>query len=416
MVLHQPGILMRTIKCPECGAPAAAHPAGERFTCEYCGSLVQMDGSRPVLLELAPGAERVRPPPPEATRHATLGAAVSVGLMLCIGVAVVSAYLFSRRSAMPRQVSLGEILSVSLAQTSDPLAASLGVNTFTDDSVYAPLADGPFGYASFSWDDEHPGHVSRVYLGVDGAGALDPSFLDPMGAFWGTHWAPSGEDYLVFEWKGACLMAGVDGSSLQVSADPDEDPDWATRLDLLWGIAGDILTGRSPAISHADRQRWLAGGYTPAELGALSIDTTVDQARDVVLAAFPDARVEKFIDLDLTVPLDHPWARTVKLSWPNEEGGTLESADVWPRSTSGWDDPEAVVACLQAAYGPGDVEVTDHIEGTTRTSWEPDGLTWIVVYRDYLSVHTNGSWGHPTTQAGWERLWEALASCPTPAG
>lgn len=402
---------MRTIQCPNCGAPVQSQPTTARFTCEYCGSLVEMDGDRPILLRTAQQTEA----PKSSGAGGVAGCAVGLGGLLVValvGVGIAVSVSGGPQAVLTQEVPWAELRAQPLSQSPAQLGEAVGVEPFAETSLYVRLADTPFDYASITWSEDHLDHVQGVYLGLDGETAPDPTVLAGLEPFWGSRLRQTGEEYRSFRWRGAAMMGSVDGTSLHIDADPDEDPDWAHRLDLLWTVLGAALAGEPPQVPEDEQVRWLALGHAPQELGALSILTPVDQAASVVQASFPDALVEKRAGLDLTVPLRMDSVASVELSWPNEEGGTLEDATLWPPDTSaGFTDAQALVSCLSAAWGAPEENVLDHLEGTRRYEWEPEGLTEVGLYPNHLSITVEQSWGRSSSQEGWTRFWEVLSGC-----
>lgn len=397
------------LECPSCGAPLRWKGHAPVVACRYCDAHVHTPTGKPTH----------EPAVVRSQGRASGGCAIPlvvVGLVSIIGLIAAVASILSSGTGGLTGVSMATLTALSLEGDNATVAQALGLAPDAEgDDLHVPLRGSDFDYAYLRWDDEHPEHVASFGLyandGHPSPAALEAALEQTLGR----RLEPEQDGYRYWRWAGANLNLSVDGSHLGGHTLPEDDAHWAYRTRLLWSVVLAAAQGQALELQPSTLESWLAHGYDISELAAMSLDYDVDGASAYTQATFPGSHATVFISLDVDVPLAHPWFGDAELSWPNEPGGKLASAQLHPPpGHQTFPDQQPIRACLDRALGAGETSVDDHLAGTWSARWElPDG-TWLHLSRYSLGIHRDRGHGPArATAASWRRVLNALQACGT---
>ncbi len=391
------------LECPSCGAPLRWKGEAPVVACRYCDTHVHTPTGQ---VTREPAVVRSQP---KSSAGCTV-LAVIVGVNLMVGAIALVASLATEGVGGVAGVSIDTLATISLEADNATIAAALGLAPDDDgDDLHIPLRGSDFDYAFLRWDDGYPDHVASIgFYATDGH--PDPAtLLATLDHSLGRRLEPETDGYRYWRWAGSHANVSIDGSHLGAHSDPESDSHWAYRTRLLWSVVLAAASGRPLELEPATRKAWLAHGYSLGELGAMDLGQDVDSAAVYMASTFPGSHAEAFISLDVEVPLSHPWFGAAELSWENEPNGPLETTRLSPiPGAQTFPDQAAIRRCLDAAMGPGEHRVDDHLAGTWSMSWERPGETWAHLSRYALNIHHGQD---RRTPPAWRRFIASLEAC-----
>jgi hypothetical protein len=376
------------LECGHCGAPLDVREGASITTCKYCGKANERQRMRTIAAE----TPRDFSPPPRWTPPAEFPApsnvpldyrrnpassaatAITLSLVLGIGVAIVGAVIATR--SVGGKSSKGAAGSVFSSGATPAMLAALNLNQdpagiakalsgrLSDKSVYVPLSDPRFEYASFSWDEKHLDHPSNFYLGARKGVLTDPR----MAQVFATR-LHGGLEQGSWNWFGGSGFHNAQdsasvGGHVQLSVSglnkDVENPRWKEKLDAVWKVALEAAFAVPTNFSPADMSELLGAGHPLIKLASIDPGTTVEFAPETMKRLFPGSGVSTFISLDVDVSIEHPLFKHADMAWKNEKGGQLESVHFRPKAN--WaSHREAFVACATGKLGKPDVRVADYV-------------------------------------------------------
>jgi hypothetical protein len=397
------------LECPSCGAPLRWKGVAPVVACRYCDTHVH-----------TPSGQVTHEPAVIRSQGKASGGcgvvAFILGINLLVGGIALVVSLATEGVGKLTGVPMERLAALDIGSDNAAVALALGLAADEEgDDLYVPLRGNGFDYAVLQWPDAHPERVSSFYFyaseGNPDIAAVLASLEHSLGRRLEADREGDGTRY--WRWAGAHINISTDGTHMGFSVDPEDDPHWAYRAELLWSVALAAAQGQALELQPDTRKAWLAHGYPISALAQLDLRYEVDGARAYVPATFPGAHEEIFIDLDFTIPLDHLWFGEVELSWANEAGGALEDASLHPvPGLQHLADQDAVQRCLDQALGRGERRVQDHLAGTWSAGWELRDGTWLNLSQYGLDIHLDGWNGEGKDKsASWRRIVAALDGC-----
>jgi len=420
------------LECGHCGAPLDVREGVSITKCRYCGKSNERQRMRTIAAQtprnFRPPRQWVPPAQFAAPSNVTLPyhgskapLAIAVAGFFVLAMSAAGTYVAMR----PRAGSIGgsgmsgptllsgvtpQVLKgVNLAQNPAGVARDLGARP-SETSVYVKLGDPRFEYISISWDKGHPEHPNGFYFGSREKTGLDAQSRAALerhltGGFEKGSWNSVGHTNFHVQPDGS--MSG----HVQIVVpghDEKPNPKWKEQLATLWKVALEAAFGIPANISDRDAFELLSKGHPFSQLTAIDPTTSVDTAADAVLRALPGSVASTFIDLDISVAVDHPLFRQVDLSWKNEKGGKLRSAHFRAKPT--YDAKiEALVGCLKGKLGEPKVDVTDYVNKKQSYRFPlPSGTLRVYETNPYITGHGRNG----ISTADWKRVVEALGGCP----
>ena len=401
-----------SLECPSCGAPVRWQGEAHVVECRYCGQRVLTDSWQPTE-EPAVVRSRVRP------RNQALAVLIPLAMVLLMGglsmfITVVQQGSVSGGPLGMSRVDQATLGAVSLASSPEAYAAALGLSPSTEDHVLAYLNGMGFNYAAISWDEDHPGCATSISLHTEVPHPNAANIEAWLEFYLGRRLEHQDKGRLAYSWQSVYLWFDEDRTILGLHVDPDTDPDWQYRMQLLWSVLLASIAGQDLHLDDTILRDWLGWGYTLGSLAQFDPTTTIDQVRARLPSLFPGAIEDRSSSLNYEIPLAHPWFGLVGLSWNNEQGGLLRSVTFWPPTgLEALADQTAVRRCVGEMFGQPTTRELDHLEGTWYANWEPAGLNSVSVYPNLMSVDVvrHGHKVTPRVRATWRRLLTGLQSC-----
>lgn len=213
-----------------------------------------------------------------------------------------------------------------------------------------------------------------------------------------------------WQWGDVHFAWSAGGMSAEVGRDL-LDPLRKRRALAAWSLI--LGAAFNPALSpSADELRdVMGGGYPVLTLSKISSSMPLERVKATVAAAFPGALIEAKIQMNATIPLDHPFLRSAELRWFVEPGGMMREASFVSKPALRSAALDAFARCLTRSFGQPRVTIVDPIEGTKSYTFR-SGTAQIDLHPS-LSMSAYGLHGVPTTVEAetWQKLVTALNAC-----
>ncbi|MDC3962268.1 hypothetical protein [Polyangium jinanense] len=416
------------LECRQCGAPLDVKPDATLTKCRYCGTTSERRLLRTVSAETP---RDFRPPPqwippphvpapsnlpltyhPAPPRGAVIGA-LAAGIMAAVlGVTVALVTLGKPRSSgkggvvatvLPGKTPQ-ELAAVRIDQTRENLAKALSGNPLG--SMLAVSVSHPrYQSISFMYDDKEPAFPHSFTLVQRSGATVEPKGIEALGSrlhggLVDGSWNWAGLVAVNTDAKtglvSATVLGGrVGGTSAQAKA----------QLVAMWKLVLHAVFGAGSGPT-AEEARWIGAPHPFAALETIDLTTTVDKAAATLTQKFPGAALSTFIELGVTVAVDHPLLWNAELSYPNEKGGTLRIVAL--RGTKAFPARrEALVGCLEGKLGKAKVQDRDFL--AKKRDYEfTVGKLWINIGETDARVH----WFPGRLNApDWKRVMNALGAC-----
>ncbi len=403
------------LECPSCGAPLRWKGEAPVVACRYCGTHVHTPSGQPTAEPAV-----VRSQGHGGGKAGCIVFLVVIGINLVVALIALVSAVISDGPGSIAGVHVDKLVALSLEGDNATVAEALGLAPDEEgDNLHVPLRGSGFDYAYLGWDDEHPGHVASFGLYAGEGHPEAASRITQLQGILGRRLVLDGETW-GWHWADGYLHAADDLSNLGFHADPDDDPHWQYRMQLLWSACTAVATGKPFEPSDDTRTAWLAHGYDMGDLAAMDLRYDVDSVRAYMPSVFPGAHEAVFSGLDFTIPLAHPWFGQVELSWPNQAGGTIESAGLRPApGHQSFPDPLPIRQCLDKALGQGEVRVDDHLKGSWSARWTLNDEVWLHLGQYSLTLHLDNSRSEVANPArksrlrasAWKKVFRALEGC-----
>ncbi|MDC0746409.1 hypothetical protein [Polyangium mundeleinium] len=421
------------LECRHCGAPLDVKPEAALTKCRYCDTTSERRLLRTVSAETP---RDFRPPsqwtpPPQfpapsnqalAYHEVTLRANTRANwIVLLVGVSFAAALVpvllltlgptkggSSKKGGIVGGVLPGktpqELAAVRIDQSRENLAKALSGSPMGSMLVVS-VSHPRYQSISFMYDDKEPAFPQSFTLVQRSGATPDPKGIEALGSrlhgglvngSW--NWAglvSVNTDAKTGLVSASVLGARVGGTSAQAKV----------QLVAVWKLVLHAVfgAGSGPTVEEA---RWIGAPHPFAALETIDLTTTVDKAAATLTQKFPGASLSTFIDLSVTVSVDHPLLRNAELSYPNEKGGTLRTAAM--RGTKAFPERrEALVACLEGKLGKAKVEDRDYL--AKKRDYEfALGKMWLRIGENEARVHwLPGRLSAPD----WKRIVGALSAC-----
>ena len=155
----------------------------------------------------------------------------------------------------------------------------------------------------------------------------------------------------------------------------------------------------------------MGGGYPVRALSKISPSMSLERVKATGATAFPGALIEANIQMNATIPLDHPFLRSAELRWFVEPGGMMIEASFVSKPALRSTARDAFAHSLTWSFGQPRVTIVDPIEGTKSFTFR-SGTAQIDHDRP-LSMRAYGLHGIPTAVKAetWQKLVTALNAC-----
>ncbi|MDI1482887.1 hypothetical protein [Polyangium sp. y55x31] len=420
------------LECRHCGAPLDVKPDAALTKCRYCGTTSERRLLRTVSAE-TPRDFRPPPqwiPPPQfpapsnqalAYHEETLRANTRANwIALLVGVSLASSLVLgllialggsmgsSKKGGVVASVLPGktpqELAAVRIDQSRENLAKALSGNPMG--SMLAVSVSHPrYQSISFMYDDKEPAFPQSFTLVQRSGATPDPKAIEALGSrlhgglvdgSW--NWASLvavNTDAKTGLVSATVLGGRVGGTSAQAK----------TQLVAMWKLVLHAVFGAGSGPTP-EEARWIGAPHPFAALETIDLTTTVDKAAATLTQKFPGAALFTFIELGVTVAVDHPLLRDAEFSYPNEKGGTLRTAAL--HGTKAFPERrEALVACLEGKLGKAKVQDRDYL--AKKRDYEfTVGKLWLDIGEKDAHVH----WFPGRLNApDWKRVVGAVGAC-----
>ncbi|MDI3284120.1 hypothetical protein [Polyangium sp. 15x6] len=421
------------LECRHCGAPLDVKPDAALTKCRYCDTTSERRLLRTVSAE-TPRDFRPPPqwlPPPQfpapsnqalAYHEETLRANTRANwIALLVGVSCAAALVLGVSIAMslraPGSSKKGgpvttvlpgktpqELAAVRIDQTRENLAKALSGSPMGSMLVVS-VSHPRYQSISFMYDDKEPAFPHSFTLVQRSGATPDPKGIEALGSrlhgglvdgSW--NWAglvAVNTDAKTGLVSASVLGGRVGGTSAQAKA----------QLVAVWKLVLHAVFGAGSGPT-AEEARWIGAPYPFAALETIDLTTTVDKAAATLTQKFPGAALSTFIELGVTVAVDHPLLWNAELSYPNEKGGTLRIVAL--RGTKAFPARrEALVGCLEGKLGKAKVEDRDYLAKKRDYDFTV-GKLWLRIGENDARVH----WFPGRLNApDWKRVVGALGAC-----
>lgn len=381
------------IECGKCGAPLDVTEGQTIAKCRYCGASSRVGRTR-TIAERTPAdwrAPQTWQPPPQGAAAArrnlvgiAAGAAVFVGLVSLIAAVQMNAG--NGLLSAPRATS-AEFAAISPASSLEQLKRRFAFGTVDERRISLALDDPRWSMTTLDFAPDGS-HIVAVYLHPIDAGLDRRTIVAGLEPLVGRRFRVS-DDNTYVELEEGRLHVGENGSLSFGVEVPDEDTelDWRAVMVALWTLMRVAYFEAPPAsLDAATRER--LSGYTLARAATAEVTGTVEGAFRTVAAVLPATSANLSSGLSVKVPLDHPWFRSVTLTWKNEPNGRLESMQIWSLRER-FEDPEAIARCLTPLAGEPEVSVSDHLRNERTWRWNHGSGWWergIGIYRNSITA------------------------------
>jgi len=396
------------LQCPSCGAALIWKGVAPVVECRYCGTHVATGTGEETSQPADARSQKVD----DAQGWRGAGAIfVAVALFIAVGATV---GICSNRVSPGGRLKGAEVdlQALSMAMTRDQALETTGAQPFSDDGVCIWFREGLYEYVCLGWDEDHADHVeSFSFHHAKADSERGAAALGRLKGQMGRRLYLDDDGDGTFRWGGASATAYADGSALIGHADPD-DADWQPRLQHLWLACLAAAFDRNPDLEPEANHRWLAGEQPLGVVRRIDLTWDVDRAQTAVREVIVGAAEDRLGGLRYSVSVTHPWIGQVDFRWPNKAGATLQSIDFKPPpGQATFPDVQDVRQCVEAVLGDGHAEETDHLAGKVRYSWNPEGLSVVTLYPEYLGVAPYDWHGNPPDTDLWFRLLTQLDDC-----
>ncbi len=392
---------MKALECPKCGAPVRGGADLRQATCRFCGTSLVRE-QRPV---------RPQPAAPALGGKQGLIVVAALAGVVVLGVAVAlvakpSGRIQAQGSAKAAEgatVAAAELATLSPAQSADAVAKQLGASVRDGAHVDVAVRDSPVERVHFRWEEKD--HLTGVNLSLR-SDAKRQFIVASLQKQLGRAFVPAASGHRV----------SVDGvgltlsSTLSVRAHSRKDPRWKARFAALFAALKQAAFGGQGSLTLQARRDTLNLGYDLVDLKRVAPSMPLESSGQGVRAVFPGADVK---GAAVKVGLEHPWFSYAALNWRNEARGKLSHVNLyfWTHASSK-PQMQAVEKCLTPSLSAPKRQVMDHAAGKYNLDWPAkSGLPRVHVTPQLVMVFPNERARTRTTQAGWAKLYDALAGC-----
>ncbi|HVK68597.1 MAG TPA: hypothetical protein VM694_29260, partial [Polyangium sp.] len=298
-----------------------------------------------------------------------------------------------------------ELAAVRIDQSREDLAKALSGSSPMGPMLSVPVSHPRYQSISFMYDDKEPAFPQSFTLVQRSGATPDPKGIEALGSrlhggLVDGSWNWAGLVSVHTDAKTGLVSASVlggrvGGTSAQAKA----------QLVAVWKLVLHTVfgAGTGPTVEEA---RWIGAPHPFAALETIDLTTTVDKAAATLTQKFPGAALSTFIELGVTVAVDHPLLRNAELSYPNEKGGMLRTMAL--RGTKAFPGRrEALVACLEGKLGKAKVEDRDYL--AKKRDYEFTlGKMWLRIGENEARVQ----WFPGRLNApDWKRIVGAVGAC-----
>jgi hypothetical protein len=399
------------VECAHCGAPLAVKRKARRTKCRYCGAVDERARLRAIAEETPKDFEppKVWTPPKGAAADSTKPlpykgdspmfawgfAVVIVAAVVGIPLLVESRMWHTRPETLEHASPIGARKDVAKRLGGKALETEVDVELNSERYEKVSIR-----YANAT--DEVP---TSMAIEVRHGQKADPAARDLVSS----RLNGGLDDHDGWDWGGVRLSTGSGGlyGKVEGTADPALRK---RRMLAIWSI----LMGAAfdPALAPApdEMREVLGGGYPVSGLAKILPTTPIDHAKATVLETFPGALVDGKTQMRVTIPLDHPYFRSVEMEWFVMAGGTL--SDAYFQAKSGFEAGKAAFArCLAQTLGAPRESIRNPIEGTKDYTFVPGNA--YMELTSGLSMHAYGLHNVPVTVDAevWQKVVRAIDAC-----
>jgi hypothetical protein len=401
------------VECGRCGAPLAVKRKARRTKCRYCGAVDERERMKAIAHETpqdfvppkvwTPPADREVEAKPLAYNAplspwlAWGGAVAMVAVVIGAPIAWESKRWNTRPEVLERSSPLGSHADVAKrlgGKVDSPTQILVPLNSERYETVVIRYANATDEVPTrFSIDQRHGTHADEA------ARDLLSSRLN--GGLENGNWS----------WGDVHLAWFNSGMSAEIGHDSPA-PLRQRRAVAAWTLLmGAAFNPALPPPSHDEMRDTMGGGYPVSTLSKISPSLPLEQVKAKVAATFPGALIEAKLQMNATVPLDHPLVRSVVLAWFVEPRGTLRDVSFQSKTALHGAAVDSLARCLAPALGPPRETIVNPIEGTRSYTFHPGNAQ--VDLNPTLSVTAYGAHGVPATvdEDTWKKLVTALDHC-----
>ncbi|MDI1449349.1 hypothetical protein [Polyangium sp. 6x1] len=416
------------LECRHCGAPLDVKPDVALTKCRYCGTTSERHLLRTVSAEtprdFRPPKQWVPPPHlpapsnlpltyhPAPPRASVLVALSAGAMMLALGVAAAVSLRAPGSSKKGGGLSAAvlpgrtpqELAAVRIDQPRENLAKALGGTPMG--SMLSVFVSHPrYQSISFMYDDKEPAFPQSFTLVQRSGTTADPKGIEALGSrlhggLVDGSWNWAGGLAVHTDAKTGLVSASVLGGRVGGTSAQAK-----TQLVAAWKLVLHAVFGAGSGPTP-EEARWIGAPHPFAALETIDLATTVDKAAATLTQKFPGAALSTFIELGVTVSVDHPLLRDAELSYPNEKGGTLRTAAL--HGTKAFPERrEALVGCLEGKLGKAKAQDRDYLNKKRDYEFTV-GKIWLDIGEKDARVH----WFPGRLNApDWKRIVGALNTC-----
>ncbi|MEM7159874.1 MAG: hypothetical protein AAF799_43945 [Myxococcota bacterium] len=398
--------MAKPLRCPSCGAPLRWKGVATVVECRYCQTHVTTETG--AKTEDAAVARTQMRPRNQAGLLAIVFAPVVVGVAANVADMSVSGVF---------KPSFEVVEAITLDQTEAQIATALDTEDEEDERIVFYFDHPVLDYVLFEWDDDHPEHVASFALYAFETNDQLAPIVERIGKALGERFIEDKKnDSWTWRWADAHIYINKEMTVLSYHSDPEDDPEWAERTDLMWSLFLSATAGRDLDVPAEKVARFTGAGVSLARLAQLDVGVEVDQATKEVRTRFPVATVDQGHDLEFELPVAHPWFGHIELEWRNAANGKMDGARLWPPlGKQEFADQAAMKTCLEREFGTPETIVNDHLKQEHTYVWSPDDMGALRLYDHILSLDPSSDHGSnytsPRSKAAWSRVLSTLGAC-----